>query len=224
MKDVIKNLEMVKNNITKSAEESGRDPRDIKLIIVTKKFTQDSIKPLLDIGHLTFGENRVKEAINKWPDLMDSYKDVELHMLGNLQSNKVKDALTIFSSIHTVDRVKLIEKILKNSGENDLPNELFIQLNLAKELGKNGIYPERLPGLLKELQKDITLKIDGLMCIPPKDEEPSLYFALLRKLSEENKIRNLSMGMSRDYKKAVEFGATHIRVGEAIMGSREDVQ
>ncbi len=96
MKDVIKNLEMVKNNITKSAEESGRDPRDIKLIIVTKKFTQDSIKPLLDIGHLTFGENRVKEAINKWPDLMDSYKDVELHMLGNLQSNKVKDALTNF--------------------------------------------------------------------------------------------------------------------------------
>ena len=224
MKEVIKNLEMVKNNITKSAEESGRDPRDIKLIIVTKKFTQDSIKPLLDIGHLTFGENRVKEALNKWPDLMDSYKDVELHMLGNLQSNKVKDALTIFSSIHTIDRAKLIERISKNSGDNDRLKELFIQLNLAKELQKKGIYPEQLPRLLKELQKDITFKIDGLMCIPPKDEEPSLYFALLRKLSEENKIRNLSMGMSRDYKKAIEFGATHIRVGEAIMGSREDVQ
>lgn len=224
MKEVIKNLEMVKNNITKSAEESGRDPRDIKLIIVTKKFTQDSIKPLLDIGHLTFGENRVKEALNKWPDLMDSYKDVELHMLGNLQSNKVKDALTIFSSIHTIDRAKLIERISKNSGDNDRLKELFIQLNLAKELRKNGMYPEQLPRLLKELQKDITFKIDGLMCIPPKDEEPSLYFALLRKLSEENKIRNLSMGMSRDYKKAIEFGATHIRVGEAIMGSREDVQ
>ena len=224
MKEVIKNLEMVKNNITKSAEESGRDPRDIKLIIVTKKFTQDSIKPLLDIGHLTFGENRVKEALNKWPDLMASYKDVELHMLGNLQSNKVKDALTIFSSIHTIDRAKIIERISKNSGDNDRLKELFIQLNLAKELQKNGIYPEQLPRLLKELQKDITFKIDGLMCIPPKDEEPSLYFALLRKLSEENKIRNLSMGMSRDYKKAIEFGATHIRVGEAIMGSREDVQ
>ena len=224
MKEVIKNLEMVKNNITKSAEESGRDPRDIKLIIVTKKFTQDSIKPLLDIGHLTFGENRVKEALNKWPDLMDSYKDVELHMLGNLQSNKVKDALTIFSSIHTIDRAKIIERISKNSGDNDRLKELFIQLNLAKELRKNGMYPEQLPRLLKELQKDITFKIDGLMCIPPKDEEPSLYFALLRKLSEENKIRNLSMGMSRDYKKAIEFGATHIRVGEAIMGSREDVQ
>ena len=224
MKEVIKNLEMVKNNITKSAEESGRDPRDIKLIIVTKKFTQDSIKPLLDIGHLTFGENRVKEALNKWPDLMDSYKDVELHMLGNLQSNKVKDALTIFSSIHTIDRAKLIERISKNSGDNDRLKELFIQLNLAKELRKNGMYPEQLPRLLKELQKDITFKIDGLMCIPPKDEEPSLYFALLRKLSEENKIRNLSMGMRRDYKKAIEFGATHIRVGEAIMGSREDVQ
>ena len=224
MKEVIKNLEMVKNNITKSAEESGRDPRDIKLIIVTKKFTQDSIKPLLDIGHLTFGENRVKEALNKWPDLMDRYKDVELHMLGSLQSNKVKDALTIFSSIHTIDRAKLIERISKNSGDNDRLKELFIQLNLAKELRKNGMYPEQLPRLLKELQKDITFKIDGLMCIPPKDEEPSLYFALLRKLSEENKIRNLSMGMSRDYKKAIEFGATHIRVGEAIMGSREDVQ
>ena len=224
MKEVIKNLEMVKNNITKSAEESGRDPRDIKLIIVTKKFTQDSIKPLLDIGHLTFGENRVIEALNKWPDLMDRYKDVELHMLGSLQSNKVKDALTIFSSIHTIDRVKLVERILKNSGDNDRLKELFIQLNLAKELQKNGIYPEQLPGMLKELHKDITFKIDGLMCIPPKDEEPSFYFALLRKLSEENKIRNLSMGMSRDYKKAVEFGATHIRVGEAIMGSREDVQ
>ena len=224
MKEVIKNLEMVKNNITKSAEESGRDPRDIKLIIVTKKFTQDSIKPLLDIGHLTFGENRVKEALNKWPDLMDRYKDVELHMLGSLQSNKVKDALTIFSSIHTIDRAKLIERISKNSGDNDRLKELFIQLNLAKELRKNGMYPEQLPRLLKELQKDITFKIDGLMWIPPKDEEPSLYFALLRKLSEENKIRNLSMGMSRDYKKAIEFGATHIRVGEAIMGSREDVQ
>ena len=129
MKDVIKNLEMVKYNITKSAEENGRDPRDIKLIIVTKKFNQDSIKPLLDIGHLTFGENRVKEALNKWPDLMDSYKDIELHMLGNLQSNKVKDALRIFSSIHTIDSVKLIEKILKNLVDNDCLSELFIQLN-----------------------------------------------------------------------------------------------
>ena len=217
-KKVIKNFKIIKEKIEITADECGRDSEDIKLIVVTKQFSSEMIKPLLDSGHLFFGENRVQEAEEKWPTLLDEYRNVELHMIGHLQTNKVKSAIKIFNSIHTIDRTSLVEKILKFNKEIKRMNEFFVQINFDNEKQKNGVSLDSYDDFIKETNDK--LNISGLMCIPPKTEDPEIYFAFLKQMAQKINLKKLSMGMSGDFQKAIMLGATHIRVGQAIMGER----
>jgi len=220
MDKAVKNLNTIKENIRIAADEADRDIDDIKLIIVTKKFTEENIKPLLDEGHLFFGENRVQEAQDKWPNLLHNYDNVELHMIGPLQTNKVKPALELFTAIHTVDRLSLVEKLIRNIEEIKKVKEFFVQVNLANEKQKSGLLIDELGEFIKTIEGK--LNISGLMCIPPKEEDPEIHFAFLNQLARRINFPNLSMGMSSDFHSAILFGATHIRVGEAIMGRRSE--
>jgi len=220
MDKAVKNLNTIKENIKIAADEADRDIDDIKLIIVTKKFTEENIKPLLDEGHLFFGENRVQEAQDKWPNLLHNYDNVELHMIGPLQTNKVKPALELFTSIHTIDRLSLVEKLIRNIEEIKKVKEFFVQVNLANEKQKSGLLIDELGEFIKTIEGK--LNISGLMCIPPKEEDPEIHFAFLNQLARRINFPNLSMGMSSDFHSAILFGATHIRVGEAIMGRRSE--
>jgi len=220
MDKAVKNLNTIKENIKIAADETDRDIDDIKLIIVTKKFTEENIKPLLDEGHLFFGENRVQEAQDKWPNLLHNYDNVELHMIGPLQTNKVKPALELFTAIHTVDRLSLVEKLIRNIEEIKKVKEFFVQVNLANEKQKSGLLIDELGEFIKTIEGK--LNISGLMCIPPKEEDPEIHFAFLNQLARRINFPNLSMGMSSDFHSAILFGATHIRVGEAIMGRRSE--
>ena len=176
------------------------------------------IKPLLDNGHLFFGENRVQEAEEKWPNLIDEYENTELHMIGHLQTNKVKSAIKIFNSIHTIDRMSLVEKILKLNKEITRMNEFLVQINFDNEKQKSGVSLDNFDDFIKETNDK--LNISGLMCIPPKTEDPEIYFAFLKQMAQKINLKKLSMGMSGDFQKAIMLGATHIRVGQAIMGER----
>ena len=218
MKKIIQNYNTILEQIRISADEADKNMDEIKLIIVTKKFDVESIKPLLDIGHLYYGENRVQEAKDKWPNLMNEYKNIELNLIGPLQTNKTKIALDLFSSIHTIDRKRLVDKILEYPEKIKKNTELFIQVNLADEKQKTGISIDNFDELYNDAIKN--LKINGLMCLPPKDDDSSIYFAFLYQMAKKNNLKNLSMGMSSDFKEAILFGSTHIRVGEAIMGDR----
>ena len=209
MEEIIKNYNTVLEQIRISADEADRNMDEIKLIIVTKKFDVESIKPLLDIGHLYYGENRVQEAKDKWPNLMNEYKNIELNLIGPLQTNKTKIALDLFSSIHTIDRKKLVDKILEYPQKIKENTELFIQVNLADEKQKTGISIDNFDEFYNDAIKN--LKINGLMCLPPKDDDSSIYFAFLYQMAKKNNLKNLSMGMSSDFKEAILFGATHIR-------------
>ena len=171
-------------------------------------------------GQVLFGENKVQEAKNKWSDVIRVNKNIKLHMVGGLQSNKIKDALSIFSCIHSVDRIKILEYISKNLKEDSLLKEFFIQVNISNEASKGGVDLQGLESFLKQAKTFTDIKILGLMTMPPVTEEPSVYFALLNKLAEKENLKCLSMGMSNDYETAIALGATHIRVGEAIMGPR----
>ena len=215
-----KNLNIIKERIERTSNRFDRDPNDIKLIVITKKFDKESIKPLIDCGQVLFGENKVQEAKNKWSDAIRANKNIKLHMVGGLQSNKIKDALSIFSCIHSIDRIKTLEYINKNLKEDSLLKEFFIQVNISNEASKGGVDLQGLESFLKQAKTFTDIKMLGLMTMPPVMEEPSVYFALLNKLAEKENLKCLSMGMSNDYETAIALGATHIRVGEAIMGPR----
>ena len=187
---------------------------------MTKNFDHKSIVPLLEIGHKHFGENRVQEAEEKWPILIDQYQNLVIHMIGHLQRNKVKIALETFDIIHAVDSIRLVNEIKKNLNHEIKCKQYFTQVNLAEELQKDGISLDELKGLLTEFNQDNKIECKGLMCIPPVNEEPSPYFALLSKTAKNYKMESLSLGMSSDFEKAIQFGATHIRVGSKIFGSR----
>ena len=221
MIDIQKNLQTIKNRIEKTAIKFKRDPSEIKLIVVTKKFNFEKIKPLVDSGHLFFGENKVQEAEKKWSDILSKNKNIELHMVGPIQSNKIKSAIKIFSVIHSVEKIKTLKIINENLSSDSRLKQLFLQVNISKESSKSGIYLEEIDNFFNEAKKYSKIGISGLMTLPPPDEEPSLYFALLNKLSTKNMLKYLSMGMSSDFETAIALGSTHIRVGEAIMGPRE---
>tara|TARA_B100000686_G_scaffold340913_1_gene417429 strand:+ start:104 stop:766 length:663 start_codon:yes stop_codon:yes gene_type:complete len=220
MNKIIKNLNVIKENIKIAADEADRDINDIKLIIVTKKFTEEKIKPLLDEGHLFFGENRVQEAQDKWPNLLYEYDNLELHLIGPLQTNKVKPAIQLFSSIHTIDRLSLVDKLVTNAEGIKKVKEFFVQINLGDEKQKSGLLIDELDDFINNINGK--LNISGLMCIPPKEEEPEIHFAFLNQMAKRINVLKLSMGMSSDFYSAILFGATHIRIGEAIMGRRID--
>jgi pyridoxal phosphate enzyme (YggS family) len=210
----------VKARIVTAAREARRDPAATHLIAVTKTFGADDIRPVLDAGHKLFGENRVQEAKTKWPELRGAYPDIELHLIGPLQSNKTKEAVELFDAIHTVDRPKIAKAIADELARQGKRIKLFIQVNTGEEPQKAGVAPKEAAAFLAHCRDDLGLETAGLMCIPPVDEEPAVHFAFLAKLASELGLKELSMGMSGDYETATQFGATYVRVGSAIFGAR----
>ena len=213
-------LAEVKNNVAAAARTAARDPDTIQLIAVSKTFDADAIRPVLQAGHRVFGENRVQESQGKWPALRDEYDDIELHLIGPLQSNKTREAVQLFDAIHSVDRPKIAHAIADEMQRQGRHLQLFVQVNTGEEPQKAGIAPTDTADFLAMCRGELKLEIHGLMCIPPIDEEPSMHFALLAKLADAAGLAGLSMGMSADYETAIQFGATHVRVGSAIFGSR----
>ena len=213
-------LAEIKAKIAAAAKAAGRDPAEVHLVAVAKTFGAAEIIPVLKAGHRLFGENRVQEAKGKWPELKAQFSQVELALIGPLQSNKAKEAVELFDAIHSVDRPKIAHAIAEEMKKQNKRLRLFIQVNTGEEPQKAGVLPRELPAFAALCRDELKLEIDGLMCIPPVDEEPAVHFAFLNKLAAENGFAELSMGMSDDYEKAVASGATHVRVGSAIFGAR----
>jgi pyridoxal phosphate enzyme (YggS family) len=189
-------------------------------VAVSKTFDAADIEPVLNIPHRVFGENRVQESYGKWPGLKQAYPDTVLHLIGPLQSNKTREAVELFDCIETLDREKLAKTLAREIQAAGRSPELFIQVNTGLEPQKAGIAPDAIDTFVKACRETYDLPVSGLMCIPPVDEEPALHFALLAKLAKRNGLNKLSMGMSGDFETAIEMGATHVRVGSAIFGSR----
>jgi PLP dependent protein len=203
--------------IAKAAGLAGRKPDEITLIAVSKTHGPETIEPLLEAGQRVFGENRVQEAAGKWPGLRERYPDAELHLVGQLQSNKADEAVALFDAIHSVDRPSLVAALAKAMDKAGRRPACFIQVNIGDEPQKGGCPVAELPALLEQARE---LPLAGLMCIPPADVEPAPYFALLAKLARRHGLPALSMGMSGDFDTAVMIGATHVRVGTALFGER----
>jgi len=212
-------LDDINGRIAKAADGAGRSADDVKLIAVSKKQPEDRIAAVLDAGHRVFGENRVQEAEGRWPGYRERYDGIELHIIGPLQSNKVRAAMAIADAIHSVDRMKIASAIARIADETGACPELFLQVNTGEEVQKAGVMPADADAFVAEC-RGLDLPVVGLMCIPPAEEEPSLHFALLAKIAERNGLSGLSMGMSGDFESAIALGATHVRVGSAIFGER----
>jgi pyridoxal phosphate enzyme (YggS family) len=213
-------LAAVKEAIARAAREEGRDPAAVTLVAVSKTFGGEAILPALEAGHRVFGENRVQEARAKWPELKARFADIELHLIGPLQSNKARDAVALFDVIHTLDRPSLAEALAKEIAASGRRPQLFVQINTGEEPQKAGVAPGEADAFLALVRDHYGLTVEGLMCIPPADEPPSPHFALLATIAERNGLTKLSMGMSGDFEQAVMLGATHVRVGSAIFGHR----
>jgi len=211
--DSVDNFYHIKNQLNTNFSNT-------KIIIVTKSFDLEKINPLLKIGHLHFGENRIQEAISKWSSVLEKNVDINLHLLGHLQSNKVSEAVSLFNFVHSLDSEKLAIKL--NEAENNINRKLkyFIQVNIGAETQKYGVPVSEVSNFLNFCSKETHLDIIGLMCIPPISNSPSNYFSQLKELSILNNLSELSMGMSSDYMEAVKCGATFVRIGSAIFGKR----
>ncbi|MEO9467900.1 YggS family pyridoxal phosphate-dependent enzyme [Parasphingorhabdus sp.] len=212
-------FEDIGQRISKAAKASRRSVSDIELVAISKTRTADEIRPLLDRGHRVFGENRVQEAAGKWPELRQDYADVELHLVGQLQSNKAADAVELFDAIHSIDRLSLVKALAKAMDKLDRRIPCFVQVNIGEESQKGGCAIEDTASLISQAQA-AGIKVAGLMCVPPSNVSPAPYFALLAKLAKGNGLKGLSMGMSGDFESAIMLGATHIRVGTALFGER----
>lgn len=213
-------LSAVREQISAATKRAGRNSSDVKLIAVSKTKAGELIEPVIEAGQSLFGENRVQEAQSKWPALKARYPDIELHLIGPLQSNKTRDAVELFDVIHTIDRPKIAKAIAAEIEHTGHKPRLLIQVNTGEEEQKAGVLPANTDEFLKQCREEYGLSIEGLMCIPPIDEEPSLHFALLNKIAKRNGLPELSMGMSADFESAVALSATYIRVGTAIFGAR----
>lgn len=220
MDDVIKRLAAVRQAISQAEQEAGRPAGSVTLVAVSKTFAADEIRPAIDSGQRVFGENRVQEAQGKWPALKAEFPDIELRLIGPLQSNKTREAVALFDVIETVDREKIAAELAKELARTDRAVRLYVQVNTGSEPQKAGIEPKEAVAFVNRCREVHGLTIEGLMCIPPADENPGPHFALLGKLAEEAGLERLSMGMSGDYALAVSFGATSVRVGSAIFGTR----
>lgn len=220
MSDSVANLHEVKERIAAAGKAAGRAPGSTRLVAVTKTFGAEAVRPVLEAGHRAFGENRVQEAQAKWPALKEAFPDVELHLIGPLQSNKAADAVALFDVIETVDREKIAGELAKEMKRQGRTLRLYVQVNTGSEPQKAGIDPNEATNFVARCRDTHGLAIEGLMCIPPLEENPGPHFALLEKLAREAGVDKLSMGMSGDYETAVAFGATSVRVGSAIFGGR----
>jgi len=212
-------LQEITDRISKAETSAGRIAGSVKLIAVSKVQPNERVQAVLDQGHRCFGENRVQEAAGKWPDFKAQYSDIDLHLIGPLQTNKARQAMELFSAIHSVDRPKLAKTLARLAQEVGACPDLFIQVNTGEEAQKAGIMPADADSFIAECRA-LDLPVQGLMCIPPVEEEPSLHFALLAKIADRNGLQGLSMGMSGDFEQAIALGATHVRVGSAIFGER----
>ena len=218
--DVAEALARVRAEIATACAEAGRDPGSVTLITVSKTFDAEAIEPVIAAGQRVFGENRVAEAKAKWPALQTRHPGLELHLIGGLQTNKVRDAVALFDCIHSLDRPSLAVELRKELSRTARRPRLFVQVNTGAEPQKSGVLPEEADGFLAACRNEYGLTIEGLMCIPPFDEAPAPHFALTAKIAARNGLKGLSMGMSADFASAIAFGATHVRVGTAIFGER----
>lgn len=218
--DAAARLADVAMRVAAAAEAADRDAGAITVIAVSKTFEPQAIELVLGAGHRIFGENRVQEAAGKWPALQARFADTELHLIGALQSNKAAEAVAMFDVVHSLDRDKLARELAKAIEQQGRAPQLFLQVNTGEEPQKAGIGPKEAGDFLARCRNEHGLAVTGLMCLPPFDEAPGPHFALLQKLAGELDLPNLSMGMSGDFETAIAFGATHIRVGTAIFGSR----
>jgi pyridoxal phosphate enzyme (YggS family) len=217
-------LAKVRGEIARACAQAGRDPASVTLVAITKTFAAAAIEPVMAQGQRVFGENRVQEAKAKWPPLRERYPGLELHLVGPLQSNKAKEAVAMFEAIHSLDRPSLAEALAKEIAKQGRKPALFIELNTGAEPQKAGVLPEQADGFVAACRNRYALEIAGLMCLPPADEAPAPHFALTAKIAKRNGLAFLSMGMSADFPTAIQFGATHVRVGTAIFGERRQVR
>jgi len=213
-------LASVEQGIARACRESRRDRASVMLIAVSKTFGPEAIAPVIEAGQRVFGENRVQEARAKWPALISAYPGIALHLIGPLQSNKAKEAVALFDAIHSVDRPSICEALAKEINSQKRQPELFVQLNTGEEPQKAGVAPGEADAFIAACREKYRLQISGLMCIPPVNDAPAPHFALTAKIAARNGLNNLSMGMSADFAIAIQFGATHVRIGSAIFGHR----
>ncbi|RWL91948.1 MAG: YggS family pyridoxal phosphate-dependent enzyme [Mesorhizobium sp.] len=220
MTNAVEQLHAVRTKIANAEREARREPGAVTLVAVSKTFAAEDIRPVIEAGQRVFGENRVQEAQGKWPSLREDFPDLELHLIGPLQSNKAKEAVVLFDVIETVDREKIAAELSREMTRQGRTPRLYVQVNTGSEPQKAGIEPREAVAFVKRCRDVHGLAIEGLMCIPPADENPGPHFALLEKLARQAGVAKLSMGMSGDYETAIAFGATSVRVGSAIFGSR----
>jgi PLP dependent protein len=213
-------LAQVRARIERAGRDAGRDPQHVTLVCVSKTFGLQDITPVIGAGELVFGENRVQEALEKWPPLKASHHGLELHLIGPLQSNKAYDAVAFFDVIETVDREKIAKVLAAEIQRTSRHPRLYVQVNTGAEPQKAGILPQEADAFIASCRKDYDLEISGLMCIPPLDDQASPHFALLSQIAARNGIAALSMGMSNDFELAIQLGATHVRIGSSIFGER----
>ena len=213
-------LAAVRAEIDAACRGASREPSSVTLVAVSKTLGAEAIEPVIAAGQQVFGENRVQEAKAKWPPLQGRHSGIELHLIGPLQSNKAREAVALFDAIHSVDRASLCEALAKEIARQRRTPLLFVEINTGGEAQKAGILPESADAFLDACRETYALPIAGLMCLPPVEEPPAPHFALLAKIAKRNGLKALSMGMSADFALAIEFGATHIRVGTAIFGGR----
>ena len=219
MESAASRLDAVRSNIARACKPARRKPEDVTLIAVSKTHQADAIQPLIDAGQRVFGENRVQEAQGKWPALREAHPDIALHLIGQLQSNKAEEAVALFDCIHSLDRPSLLTALARAMDKTGRLVPCFVQVNIGDEAQKGGCPIAELPAFLAEVRAT-AIPLAGLMCIPPADTEAAPFFAFLAKLAADNGVTGLSMGMSGDYETAVMLGASHVRVGTALFGSR----
>jgi len=217
-------LAAVRAEIARACRDAGRDPASVTLIAVAKTFGADAIEPVIAAGQRVFGENRVQEAKAKWPALRARHGDLELHLVGSLQSNKAREAVALFDAIHSVDRASLAATLAKEIAAQARRPVLFVEINTGAEPQKAGVQPQDADAFLAACRDRYGLAISGLMCIPPLDEAPAPHFALTAQIARRNGLTLLSMGMSADFATAIAFGATHVRIGRAIFGERASLR
>lgn len=218
---VVDRLNAAKDAIALRARDCGRDPAEITLVCVTKTFPAEAAVPLLEAGHRVYGENKVQEARAKWGELRQRFSGVELHLIGPLQSNKTREAVETFDVIESVDRPKIAEALAAEMRRQGKHPRLLVQVNTGAEPQKAGVLPQEADAFIAECREKHGLEIAGLMCVPPVGEQASPHFALLAEIAARNGLKELSMGMSSDYELAIQLGATHVRIGSAIMGERD---
>jgi len=218
--DVAANLAGVKARIEAAARSVGREPQDVSLVAVSKTHPAERVRAVLAAGQRVFGENRVQEAMAKFPALKDEYPDLRLHLIGPLQTNKVKEAISLFDAIESVDRPKLAAALADQMAKSGRRPDCYIQVNTGAEPQKAGIFPAEADAFIRACRETYGLPLKGLMCIPPVEEAASIHFAFLREIARRNNLSELSMGMSGDFEEAIRFGATLVRVGSAIFGAR----